>query len=124
MSIEGLIDQTVMEHLSAFGCVKNMDPVAIHMLKTSQHPILRFRRNWMRRTALKQVQEATARQVKMNSELAKVPNQKGSTIRQAACIDPWIAEDMRRRHNAQFSDKDFTGFVKREEPAMFPKRAE
>jgi hypothetical protein len=122
MSIEGLIDQTVMEHLSMYGCVKNMDAVAIHMLKNSQHPILRFRRDWMRRTALRQVQEATERQSKMNSALAKIPHQKGANMRQNASLDPWLAEDMRRRHKAELNDKEFTGFIKREEPAIFPSR--
>jgi hypothetical protein len=122
MSIEGLIDQTVMEHLSMFGCVKNMDPFAVHMLKTSEHPLMRFRRDWMRREALKQCLEATQHQTKLNTDLASHPHPKGMNGRLNASISPWFVGDMAKRHNASWNDPDFQGYVKREEPSIFPKR--
>jgi hypothetical protein len=122
MSIEGLIDQTVMEHLSMYGCVKNMDPFAIHVLKTSQHPLMRFRRDWMRREALKQCIEATKEQQLANKQLAAIPHPKGMNARQDASVRPWLVQDMARRHKADWHDPDFLRYVKREEPNIFPKR--
>ena len=54
MTIAEIVDEQVMKHLGLFGCVKNMEPFALHMLKTSEHPLLQFRRTWMRQVALRQ----------------------------------------------------------------------
>lgn len=124
MTIEELVDATVMEHLSLYGDISRMDPFAIHMVKHSQHPLMRFRRTWMRATALRQLQESTARQEKNNEALASVPRVKGKSIQQEASLDPFMAADMRRRHKTTWNDPDFLGFVRREEPGIFPKRDE
>ncbi len=122
MTVAELIDEAVMENLALYGCVKNLDPYALHLLKTSQHPILRGRRVWMRKQALKQCLDAEKQQAKLNSELAKIPHDKRMNMRQSASVAPYYAETMRRQHNAEWNDRDFIGFVKREEPAMFPRR--
>ncbi len=121
MSVTELVDQEVMTHLSLYGCCKNMDPFALHMLKTSQHPILRFRRDWMRRTALQQHLEAERRQTKMNAEFKAVPKQKGS-IQQAAVLDNVLADEMRHYNGAPITEKAHMRAIRAEAPAIFPKR--
>jgi len=121
-SMAMLIDAEVMRQIGLNGWLKEADPYLQHLVKTSNHPILRFRRNWIRREALKQRLEAEASQNRRNSALAKEPHRRGANMRRAAVIEPYFAEDMRRRHKADLNDPDFLKFVKREEPQMFPKR--
>lgn len=116
-----MIDLEVMQRLSLQGTVKGMDSYALHMLKTSQHPLLRFRRSWMRSEALRQCLEAEKEQKVMNNQLAKEPVRRGA-IRRAAVLHPYFADKMRKTHNASWSDKDFVGSVRRDSPALFPKR--
>ncbi len=122
MSIELLIDGEVMQHLSLRGCCKGMDPYALHMLKTSQHPVLRFRRAWMRSEALKQCLEAEREQKEMNKVIAKSPVSPKASVRRAALLHPYYAEKMRQTHNTTWNDRDFVASVKRDSPALFPKR--
>jgi hypothetical protein len=121
-SMAMLIDAEVMRQIGMNGWLKEADPYLQHLVKTSDHPLLVFRRNWIRNEALKQRLEAEASQNKRNSELAKEPHRRGANIRRSAVIEPYFAEDMRRRHKADLNDPDFLRYVKREEPAMFPKR--
>ena len=122
MNVAEIIDQQVMEHLGLFGCVKNLDPYALHLLKTSEHPLMIARRNWMRAEALRQCLEAHAEQTEMSKELASDVWNKKASIRKSAVIHPYFMDDLRRNHNGSMRDKDFVGFVKREQPEMFPKR--
>src|SRR5678815_4920785 len=94
VNIPLLIDQEVMRHLALFGCCKNLDSYALHMLKTSEHPVLRFRRDWMRREALKQHLEAEARQKKANDQFKRVPLNRKASMRQTAVIDPHLNAEM------------------------------
>jgi hypothetical protein len=121
MSIPEIVHLEVMRHLSLFGCVKGMDPFALHMLKKSSDPLLEGTRNWMRATALRQLQEGNFRQGKISEQLAQEPVNKASTLWRSAVIDPYLKGDMEHRHKASWNDKDFVGFVKREEPKMFAK---
>jgi hypothetical protein len=122
VSIAALIDSEVMTNLSLHGCVKHMDAYALHMLKTSQHPLMRARREWMRREALRQCLEAEREQKEMNKVLAGSPVSRGASVRRAALLHPYYAEKMRQTHNASWNDKDFVGSVRRDSPALFPKR--
>lgn len=123
MSLTELVDQEVMTHLSLYGCCKNMDPFALHMLKTSQHPILRFRRDWMRRTALKQHLDAEKRQEKINGTFKGVPLSTGcKTMRQEAIIDNVLADEMRHYNGAPITEKAHLRAIRAEAPAIFPKR--
>jgi hypothetical protein len=122
MTVAEIIDEQVVQHLAWFGRIKGMDPYAIHLLKTSNHPLMVFRRTWMRQQALKQALDAQKRQTEMNKELAKEPVRRGASIRRQAVIDPFLSEDMRTRHKATWNDNDFIGFVKKHEPGMFPRR--
>jgi hypothetical protein len=122
MNIPALIDDTVMQHLALYGCCKNLDPYALHMLKTSEHPILRFRRDWMRREALKQHLEAERNQKKLNDGFKRVPLNRGSSMRQSAVIDQHLNAEMLHYSGAQWQDKGFMRDVKAEAPAIFPKR--
>lgn len=122
MSIEGLIDLEVMAHLSQRGCIKDMDAYAQHILKTSDHPLMIARRTWMRREALRQCLQAHANQKQITKEFKTEPYSPKASVRRATVIDPWMSEDMRRRHKASWNDKDFLGFVRREEPQLFPER--
>lgn len=122
MTVAEIIDGEVMSHLALYGCCKNLDPYAAHLLKTSKHPLLVARRTWMRQEALRQVLEAEAEQKKMSAHLHNKPWDKRSPVRQSALISPHYMEDLRRTHNGSFRDKDFVKFVKREEPGLFPNR--
>jgi hypothetical protein len=122
MDIATLIDGEVMAHLSLYGCVKNMDPYAQYLLKTSEHPVFRFRRNWMRATALRQHLEAERRQVKRNDVFKGVILDKKATIRQEAVLDPHLAQEMRHYNGASLNDKTFLGDLRREAPNIFPRR--
>lgn len=122
MSVAEIIDEEVMNHLSNFGCVRNLDPMALHLLKTSEHPLMRFRRNWMRATALRQAREATRRQTKINEEFAREKVRRGASLRRAAVIDPWFAQEMKIRHSTTWNDREFVGSVRRDNPTIFPRR--
>lgn len=122
MTVAEIIDEQVVQHLAMFGRIKGMDPYAIHVLKTSNHPLMVFRRTWMRQQALRQVLDAEKRQTEMNKALAKEPVHRKASIRRQAVVDPFFDEEMRSRHKATWNDKDFIGFVKKHEPGMFPKR--
>lgn len=122
MTVAELVDDSVMEHIALYGCVKNLDPYALHLLKTSQHPILRFRRDWMRRTALRQHLDAEKRQKKMNAEFKAIPRNKGAAIQQSAVVDTVLADEMRHYGKTTWNDKSFLRSVRAEAPAIFPKR--
>ena len=122
MNVAAIIDNEVMTHLGLYGCVKNLDPYALHLLKTSEHPLMVARRNWMRREALRQCLEAQSEQKEMSKQLAGDVWNKKASLRKSGVIHPYYAEDLRRKHNGSFRDKDFLGFVKKNEPDMFPKR--
>jgi hypothetical protein len=122
MNVVEIVDDQVMTHLGLYGNCQGMDPYAMHILKTSNHPLMIARRTWMREEALRQCLEAHAEQKEMSKEHAASVWNKKASIRKAAVIHPYFMEDLRRKHNGSFRDKDFFGYVKREEPAMFPKR--
>ena len=122
MNVAEIIDAEVMSHLGLYGCIKNLDPYAQHLLKTSNHPLMVARRTWMRREALRQCLEAHAEQKEMTKELASDVWNKKASIRKSAVIHPYFIEDLRRKQGGSFKDKDFVGYVKREEPHLFPKR--
>jgi hypothetical protein len=121
MNIAAVIDAEVMHHLELYGCVKNMDPLAIHLLKTSNHPVLRYRREWMRAEALRQVLEAHREQPKMNKLVADEPVNKKSAFRQSALIHPYFKAEMAHRHKTNWN-KDFIRSVRKGTPDLFPKR--
>lgn len=120
MSVVELVDLEVMTHLSQFGCIKGMDPYALHMLKTSEEPLMRFRRDWMRREALRQHLDAEKRQEKMNNVFKGISYDKKSNMRQEASIDHHLAAEMRHYGNAEL--KELKPSIKAEAPAIFPKR--
>jgi hypothetical protein len=122
MDIAYLVDDEVMRHLAMYGCIKNADPMVQYLVKTSEDPLMRFRRTWMRRMALKQHLEAEARQRKINDQFKQMPVRKGASVRRAAVFDPHLAQESRHYNNASFSDKSFVGAMRREAPAIFPKR--
>ena len=123
MNIAYLVDQVVMQHLSLYGCVKNADPFVQHMLKHSEEPILRFRRDWMRQTALRQHLDSERRQKKRNDAFKNLPYAKGSTIRQMAVVDPHLAATSTHYNkSASWNDREFLDDVRREAPDIFPKR--
>lgn len=109
-------------HLAIRGCVKGMDPFALHLLKTSQDPILRFRRWWMRETAIRQAIRAEKRQVKINDRFKQLPRRKGADIQQEAILDQHLKDASRHYANASWTDDSFINAVKREAPTIFPKR--
>ncbi len=123
MNIAALVDDEVMRHLSLYGCLKNADPLVQHMLKHSEEPILRFRRDWMRRTALRQHLNAEYRQKKINDQFKHEPFRKGATMRKSAVVDPTLAATSTHYNKeASWNDRKFLGDVKREAPAIFPNR--
>ncbi len=121
MTVAELVDEAVMQNLALYGCVKNLDAYALHLLKTSQHPILRFRREWMRQTALRQHLDAEQRQVKINGEFKSVPKQRG-TIQQSAVIDNFLAGELRHYNNAPITERAHMRAIKADAPAIFPRR--
>lgn len=122
MDIPTLIDGEVMQHLAMFGCVKGLDSFALHMLKTSEHPVLRFRRDWMRREALRQHLEAERRQKKLNDKFKHEPFRRGSNMRKTAVVDEHLSAEMLHYNKTEWSDKKFVSNVRAEAPAIFPKR--
>lgn len=122
MNIAALIDDEVMRHLSMFGCIKNADPLVQHILKTSEEPILRFRRDWMRREALKQHLDAERRQKMLNDKVKNEPFKRKANMRKTAEIDIHLAAEMLHYNHTDWQDKKFVGNVRAEAPAIFPKR--
>lgn len=117
-----LIDYEVMTHLAQFGSIKRMDPYAQHLLKTSEHPVMRFRRSWMRREALRQHLEAEHRQKKINDQFKDQQSPKGMSMRRAAVVDHHLsAEMLHYNKSATWNDKNFLGTVRQEAPAIFAK---
>jgi hypothetical protein len=122
VSIEALVISEAMNHIEAFGFVRNMDPMALHILKTSEQPGVVAFRNWMRRTALEQVQEAEKTQPKLNAQVDAIQRNKCSPIRLCASLHPYYARQMALTHSASWNDKDFIGSVREANPKIFPKR--
>lgn len=122
MEIAQLVDEIVMDHIGMHGCIKNADPFVQHMVKHSQHPILRFRRWWMRSTALRQRQEAEKRQVYISDNFKNESKDRTKTMRRTAMIDPYFMAEMSKRHNASWNDKGFRKSVREANPSLFPKR--
>jgi hypothetical protein len=122
MSIDGLVVEEAARHIALYGCVRNMDPMSLHILKTSERPLPKAMRAWMRAQALQQVRRAEAEQMVLNKSLADAPVAKGASMRRCASIAPYYTEQMRRTHNASWSDPDFVGSVREAQPKMFPKR--
>jgi hypothetical protein len=122
VSIEALVDLEAMTHLANHGCIKGMDPYAQHLLKTSNHPLMRFRRDWIRREALRQCLEAEREQKEMNKQLAASPVRRGAPIRRAAVLHPYFAAQMPKAHKTTWNDPGFIASVKRDSPGCFPKR--
>lgn len=122
MTIAELVDYEVMRHLSLYGCIKNADPMVQHLVKTSDDPLMRFRRHWIRQEALRQCLEATRVQPKLNESVARAPHKRGMNARLNASIHPYFVGEMRHRHKTDWADPDFQKFVRREEPQIYPKR--
>ena len=120
MSVAELIDQQVVEHLSLYGCVRNMDAYAQHVLKTSDHPLMVFRRTWMRKTALRQHLDAEARQKKITDEFKTDPVRRGASVRRRAVFDSHLAAEI--EHYVRAPIKEQLSDIKAEAPALFPKR--
>jgi hypothetical protein len=114
-SVATLVDDEAMRHIALFGCVKGMDPFALHMLKKSPHPVLRFRRNWIRRTALEQHLEAERNQKKI---IQKRSN--GKAANYAGEIDQHLFDEMRHYNKAPFAE--YRKQVKQEAPQFFDAR--
>lgn len=122
MSIEGLVVNEAMRHIEDFGCVKNMEPMALHILKTSERPVVAAMRDWMRRAAVKQALKAEREQKKMSDQFANEPVRKGAPMRRCAVIHPWYAEQMMKQHKTSWNDKDFVHSVREANPKIFPTR--
>jgi len=99
-----------------------MDPMAQHILKTSQKPLLSEMRAWMRREALRQCLEAHRGQKVINKQFAQEPVLRGTNFRRCAVLHPYFAADMPRRDKTSWNDPDYVGSVKRDNPEIFPKR--
>ena len=121
MSIDVLVVNEAMRHLRNFGFVKNMEPMALHILKTSEKPIVAQFRNWMRRTALEQARQAEIEQKRMNDEFAHTSFKSGGTLRRAAVIHPYYATKAVQQGDS-WNDKKFVGRVRRDNPKCFPQR--
>jgi hypothetical protein len=120
MTVAELIDEQVVTHLSLYGCIRNMDPYAQHVLKTSDHPIMVFRRTWMRQTALRQHMEAESRQKKITEEFKKEPVRRGASVRRRAVLDSHLAAEIEHYNKAPITDQ--LSDIAAEAPALFPIR--
>lgn len=114
-SVATLVDAEAMRHISLFGCVKGMEPFALHMLKKSDHPVLRFRRRWMREVALRQHLEAERNQKKIIQK-----RQSGKSTNYAGEIDQHLFDEMRHYNKAPFAE--YRKEVKQEAPQFFNAR--
>jgi len=120
MTVAEIIDDQVMTHLSLYGCVKGMDEYAKHVLKTSDHPLMVFRRTWMRETALRQHLDAEARQKKITDEFKSDPVRRGASVRRRAVIDHHLAAEMEHYNKTPITKQ--LNDIKAEAPALFPVR--
>lgn len=121
MSIEGLVVTEAMRHIEDFGCVKNMESFALHILKTSENPSVIAMRRWMRRTAYQQAKEAEREQKVMNDQFAQEPYNKRVELRRRAVVHPYFATKAVQQGHS-WGDKDFLGYIQKENPKVFPKR--
>jgi hypothetical protein len=119
--IDVLIVNEALRHIQTFGFVKNMDPMALHILKTSEKPIVAAFRHWMRRTAVQQAKEAEREQKKMNDEFAQEEYSRKSPIRRCAVVHPYYASKAVQQGDS-WNDKKFLGRLKRDNPKCFPER--
>jgi hypothetical protein len=122
MNIETLVLKEAIRHLKDFSRVKNMDPMALHILKTSEEPLLVEMRGWMRREALRQFLEASRGQERMNTEFSKEPYSRKSSWRRSAVLHPYFAATLPQRDKTSWNDSDYIGSLKRDNPEIFPKR--
>ena len=120
MTVAELIDEQVVTHLSLYGSIRQMDEYAKHVLKTSDHPLMVFRRTWMRQTALKQHLDAEARQKKITEEFKTDPVRRGASVRRRAVIDSHLAAEIEHYNKAPI--KEQLSDMKAEAPALFPRR--
>jgi hypothetical protein len=120
MTVAELVDEEVMTHLALHGCVRGMDPYAQHLLKTSDHPIFKFRRAWMRSTALQQHLEAEARQAKITNEFKQEPVRRGAAVRRRTVLDPHLMAEMEHYNGMPITEQ--LSEIKAEAPALFPRR--
>lgn len=121
MTIEALIVDEAFRNLEVHGQIKNMDPMAQHLLKTSDRPLLRWMRTWMRETAIRQAMQAEREQKKLNAQVNGSTWNKGS-LRLTASLAPYYAAQMPKMHGTTWNDKDFIGSVREGNPKIFPKR--
>jgi hypothetical protein len=120
MTVAEIIDEQVMMNIAVHGCVRHMDPYAQHLLKTSNHPILRFRREWMRAVALRQHLDAEARQKKITEEFKEDPVRRGASVRRRTVLDHHLVSEM--EHYNKKPIKEQLSDIKAEAPALFPRR--
>lgn len=121
MNIETLVVQEAARHIQQFGFVKNMEPLALHILKTSEKPLVARFRSWMRRTALAQAREAEREQKRMNDEFSHTEYARRGSLRRAAVIHPYYAAKAVNNGDS-WNDKKFVGEIRRENPKCFPQR--
>ena len=121
MNVETLVVSEAVRHIRDYGFVKNMDPMALHILKTSERPIVSAFRDWMRRTAIAQALQAEREQKKMNDEFAHTDYARKSPIRRKAVIHPYYASKAVQQGDS-WNDPKFVGRVQRENPRCFPQR--
>lgn len=121
LAIDALVVNEAMRHIQDFGCVKNMEPFALHILKTSEKPLVSQFRHWMRRTAIEQAQIAEREQKKMNDEFAHTSYKSGNELRRTAVIHPYFATKAVKNGDS-WNDKKFVGRVRRDNPRCFPQR--
>lgn len=76
----------------------------------------------MRKTAVKQHLAAERRQQWINDEFKQTPYVKGSLMRRSAVLDPHLAQESRHYNKREWYDKGFLNDVRKEAPAIFPKR--
>lgn len=121
MNIESLVVQEAARHIRDYGFVKNMEPMALHILKTSEKPLVSRFRDWMRRTAIAQALEAEREQKRMNDEFAHTEYSRKSALRRQAVIHPYYAAKATHQGDS-WNDRKFIGKVRRENPKCFPQR--
>ena len=122
ISIADLVVEEAYRHIWEFGCVKDMHPPMLEILKTSNDSKIVAMRNWMRQTALEQHQQAEREQKIMSDELAAEPVNKKASVRRSTVIHPYFIREMEHRHKASFGDRDFLDSIKEANPKLFPKR--
>ena len=121
MNLDTLVVQEAIRHIKDYGFVRNMDPMALHILKTSEKPLVSGFRDWMRRTAVKQATEAEREQKRMNDEFAHTEYARRSPIRRRAVIHPYYAAKAAQQGDS-WNDKKFVGRIQRDNPRCFPQR--